>query len=67
MNTSDIVSHLENLVILRIYLRSKELMILSRQTRPIKPPDCTYSNLLREKINIRNERMLQILSSLLMI
>ncbi|XP_006417849.2 uncharacterized protein LOC18994166 isoform X1 [Eutrema salsugineum] len=41
------------------YLRSKELRVLSRQTRPIKNPDCTGSNLFREGINKRNERMLQ--------
>ncbi|CAH2038704.1 unnamed protein product [Thlaspi arvense] len=45
------------------YLRSKELRILSRQTRPIKNSDCTGSNLFREGINKRNERMLQHLRS----
>ncbi|CAH8339738.1 unnamed protein product [Eruca vesicaria subsp. sativa] len=49
------------------YLRSKELRILSRQTRPIKTPDCTGSNLFREGINKRNERMLQHLRSTQMI
>ncbi|XP_022548842.2 protein DOUBLE-STRAND BREAK FORMATION-like [Brassica napus] len=49
------------------YLRSKELRILSRQTRPMKNLDSTGSNLFREGINKRNERMLQHLRSTQMI
>ncbi|RID40446.1 hypothetical protein BRARA_J00487 [Brassica rapa] len=49
------------------YLRSKELRILSRQTRPMKNLDSTGSNLFREGINKRNERMLQHLRSTHMI
>ncbi|KAF8116273.1 hypothetical protein N665_0020s0124 [Sinapis alba] len=45
------------------YLRSKELRILSRQTRPIKNLDSTGSNLFREGISKRNKRMLQHLRS----
>uniref|UniRef100_A0A0D3C874 Uncharacterized protein n=1 Tax=Brassica oleracea var. oleracea TaxID=109376 RepID=A0A0D3C874_BRAOL len=49
------------------YLRSKELRILSRQIRPMKNLDSTGSNLFREGINKRNERMLQHLRSTQMI
>ncbi|KAL0703501.1 hypothetical protein Bca4012_069926 [Brassica carinata] len=49
------------------YLRSKELRILSRETRPMKNLDSTGSNLFREGINKRNERMLQHLRSTQMI
>uniref|UniRef100_A0A1J3IL13 Uncharacterized protein n=1 Tax=Noccaea caerulescens TaxID=107243 RepID=A0A1J3IL13_NOCCA len=48
------------------YLRSKELRILSRQTRPVKNSDCTGSNLFRDGINKRNERMLLHLRSIQM-
>ncbi|CAA7026358.1 unnamed protein product [Microthlaspi erraticum] len=46
------------------YLRSKELRILSRQTRPVKNSDCTGSNLFRDGISKRNERKLQHLRSI---
>ncbi|KAL0865347.1 hypothetical protein Bca101_044465 [Brassica carinata] len=49
------------------YLRSKELKILSRQTRPIKNLDSTGSNLFREGISKRNKRMLQHLRSTQMV
>ncbi|ANM60223.1 hypothetical protein AT1G07060 [Arabidopsis thaliana] len=48
------------------YLRSKEHRIQSRQTLPTKNPDCTGSNLFREGIKKRNERMLQDLRSIRM-
>lgn len=49
------------------YLRSKELRILSRETQPTKNRDCTGSNLFREGIKKRNERMLQDLRTIQMI
>ncbi|VVA90259.1 unnamed protein product [Arabis nemorensis] len=49
------------------YLRSKELRILSRQAPPTKNLHCTGSNLFREGIKKRNERMFQDIRSIQMI
>ncbi|XP_010475458.1 PREDICTED: uncharacterized protein LOC104754872 [Camelina sativa] len=49
------------------YLRSKEVRIRNRQTQHTKNPDCTGSNLFREGIKKRNQRMLEDLRTIQMI